>query len=519
MNEPSGRRASRGEGSILKNVTSNWAALVVNILISFFLAPFVVASLGSVYYGIWTLLNQFTGYLWLLDFGVRESVVKYVAEYHASGEHDRLESTVNTSLFLYTAIAVLTMAGTAAMALALPYAFNIPPESVREARLTLLLTGGTIAQGFVFNVFVGVLMGLRQFYVVSRMGILFTAMRATLIVLALKTGNGIVALGLIQLGLGLFIGLIVVWRSRRALPTYRPRVVVPTRTDFTRVFNYARFVVANNIGEKVVFSADAIVIGALLPVAKLTDYAIGGSLVGYLRNMMLATVSVLNPVSSAMAARREDERLGELFTAASKACMIIGLPICIGMIVLGERFISLWMGAKYGHLSGQVLAVLATAHLFGLPHYCVSAVLYGLDRHRIMARWRTVEAALNLSASVVLVLKYGVIGAALGTLVSHVVIAAIALPRAMAGVIRLRLRAYYLSTYLWPFVAGIPFALACVGIEALAPSSLITLAGLGAAALPIYAACVWLIALTREERGLYGSRLSKLLPGQRGPRV
>ena len=50
--------AKRRESTILKNVTSNWAALVVNIAVSFFLAPFVVASLGNVYYGIWTLLNQ-----------------------------------------------------------------------------------------------------------------------------------------------------------------------------------------------------------------------------------------------------------------------------------------------------------------------------------------------------------------------------------------------------------------------------------------------------------------------------
>ena len=45
--------------------------LLVNTVISFVLAPIVVTHLGSVYYGIWSLLMQFTGYLWLFDFGVR----------------------------------------------------------------------------------------------------------------------------------------------------------------------------------------------------------------------------------------------------------------------------------------------------------------------------------------------------------------------------------------------------------------------------------------------------------------
>src|SRR5688572_28406179 len=84
--------------ALLRNVTSGWAALLVNAIISFVLAPVVVNTLGSVYYGIWALVNQFTGYLWLFDFGVRESVIKYVSQYHAAGEDEKLETTVRTAI-------------------------------------------------------------------------------------------------------------------------------------------------------------------------------------------------------------------------------------------------------------------------------------------------------------------------------------------------------------------------------------------------------------------------------------
>jgi hypothetical protein len=59
------------------------------------------------------------------------------------------------------------------------------------------------------------------------------------------------------------------------------------------------------------------------------------------------------------------------------------------------------------------------------------------------------------------------IGVALGTLISHVVITSVILPHAMAKVLDLRLRDYYFSTYARPFVAGIPFAAACYVIEVL----------------------------------------------------
>ena len=86
------------------------------------------------------------------------------------------------------------------MTFALPYFFNIPPEAVPEGRWTMLITGATVAQGFVFNVFIGVLMGLQRYYLVSRMVFGFSLLRSGMIVLALKAGYGIIALSLIQFG-------------------------------------------------------------------------------------------------------------------------------------------------------------------------------------------------------------------------------------------------------------------------------------------------------------------------------
>lgn len=211
-------RRDRSRSRILQNVTSNWVGLINKIALSFFLAPFVVKGLGSVYYGIWTLLNEFTGYLWLFDFGVRESVIKYVAQYHAVGKYEELDRTVNASLFMYTGIAALTMVGTAGMSFALPYVFSVPEASVSEARWTLMFTGAAIALGFIFNVFVGVLMGLQRFYLVSWTGVLFSYIRAALIVAALSYGYGIAALGAIQLFMTLLGGIVVTRVAVKSLP-------------------------------------------------------------------------------------------------------------------------------------------------------------------------------------------------------------------------------------------------------------------------------------------------------------
>ena len=47
--------------SVAQAIFSSWFGLITSVVLSFFLAPFIVNSLGDVYYGIWAVMMQFTG--------------------------------------------------------------------------------------------------------------------------------------------------------------------------------------------------------------------------------------------------------------------------------------------------------------------------------------------------------------------------------------------------------------------------------------------------------------------------
>ena len=157
--------------NIVRNVFSNWANLIVSLAISFILAPFILHKIGNVYFGVWALVTQVTGYLWLLDFGVRESVIKYVAEYHERGDYTNLGKVINASLRMYSFICVICIAVSVSLALFLPKIINIPQDAVRVAQLVLIIVGIDIAQAFVFNVFTGILMGLQRYDIFSKISV------------------------------------------------------------------------------------------------------------------------------------------------------------------------------------------------------------------------------------------------------------------------------------------------------------------------------------------------------------
>src|ERR1700683_2804468 len=95
---------------ILKNVGSSWSALGTNVLVGIFLSPLILHRLGDAAYGIWVLIFSVTGYYGLFDLGIRSSIIRYVSKYSATGENEKLAQFVNTALFSYTGIGVVSMA-------------------------------------------------------------------------------------------------------------------------------------------------------------------------------------------------------------------------------------------------------------------------------------------------------------------------------------------------------------------------------------------------------------------------
>ena len=53
-----------------RNLFANWVGYGANLLVMFFMSPFVVHTLGDGTYGLWSLLMSITGYLGLVDVGV-----------------------------------------------------------------------------------------------------------------------------------------------------------------------------------------------------------------------------------------------------------------------------------------------------------------------------------------------------------------------------------------------------------------------------------------------------------------
>src|SRR5690606_12641860 len=192
----------------------------------------------------------------------------------------------------------------------------------------------------------------------------------------------------------------------------------------------------------------AIVTGMFQPIQAVTHYAIGGSLIDYLRSLLTTTSQFFNPLASHLKELRRSAELKFAFLLGVKAVVILTIAAGGAFVMLGDRFIHLWMGPEFAGPAGTVLRILACGILVASPQYIFGAVLYGVSRHQITAKLRIGEAIVNLGLSIWLVQIMGVAGVALGTAIPSAIVGALILPRLACPIVGVKLPEYYLHAYL-----------------------------------------------------------------------
>lgn len=443
---------------IIRNVSTSWFSLGVNILVGIFLSPFILHRLGNTAYGAWVLVFSVTGYYGLFDFGVRSSIVRYVSTYAATNDMDGLNRLLNTSLLGYSAIGALTMAVTVGLSMHIGSIFRMPAEFVPTARLLFLIVGASVAIGFPAGVFAGTLEGLGRFYVVNATSIVSTLLRAILIVLALNHGYGLIAVAIITVVLPFFgsaVRAAVVLHLLRLKFGWR----YVSRAALRDIAQYSSVSFILLIAFKLRFKTDELVVSTFLSVAAVTFFSNADRLVDYTAEVVMSLAQIFLPMSGQSDAKGDTERLRRILIAGNRACALVVLPISAALIILGKSVLAAWVGQQYVAVSYPVMLILLIPSTLMLAQAASTGILYGMARHRIMAWVCGIEGVANLGLSIYLIRHLGLIGDALGTAIPLTCTSLFFLPRHLCRTLNVRLRSFLLQAYSLPVLLTLPTAL------------------------------------------------------------
>jgi O-antigen/teichoic acid export membrane protein len=297
----------------------------------------------------------------------------------------------------------------------------------------------------------------------------------------------------------LTVTLLLVWR---ALPRGGRAEPVPGLFRFSLPMSLNRVILYTNNQTEVV------VLGILAPAATLGIFGVAKRLSMIIGALLTSVTVLFNPMVADLHHRGRIEELDRLFKTSTRWLFTLGWPVCLAEVLFAPAIVRLF---GKGFASGAVaLVILALGQLVNVGTGTVSNLLAMAGRARLTLANSIAFLALSLALDLVLIPRYGLIGAAVANATA---IAAVNLLR-LWQIRRVLGIGPYDRRFLRPLFAG----LAAGAVAALVP-----LAGVGGfPALGVrcallglgYLGLLWVLGIEQEDREVARAALSRLRRGR-----
>ena len=484
--------ANASPRQFLRNAAASYANLVVGVILSLVLTRVLLRDLGASTYGLWIVLLSIVGYIGLLDVGVSTATVQRVARMTAIGDTQGLADVIRTASVFFAVSGGIAVAVTMVVAPFLDQILHLGTTGVEVAGVTLVLLGAMLAVRIVTGVPNAVLFGVgrsdRSSMIAFASMLITQGSQVAVVIL----GGGLVWLGAVTLA-GTTVTFVMTSLVVRRLTGYTVRTGHFERTILVDLLRFGGRNTVIAISGMVSFSLDALIIGIILPVAKVAPYDIALSTANLTRNLTTYGSDLLLPTYAHFESMQDPARQARLFSRTVMATLTISLPILVALVAFGDPILRLWLGNVPAE-TYTIMIALGFVTALELPGHQCFIFLTGIGRNQLMMRMAVVGAVVNLAGSIAFTFVLGPIGPAIGSLPAVLVIDFTILPVIVCRYLGMPV-GRYVKDALLPVVPAVAVAGAvAIGMHWLLPThpGLTTFRG-GVRAL-VSAACVVLAA-------------------------
>ncbi|MEO7329960.1 MAG: oligosaccharide flippase family protein [Minicystis sp.] len=416
---------------MLKNIGSNWALALIQIVVMVQLTPVQLRALGIGPNGVWLALASLTSYLGLLILGIPMASVRFIAKHVASKDLEKTNEAISSCLAMSLVLGVGAMLIGAALSLVFEHVYLrseqwqvLGPVWLGQARIAYWITVITVGLGFGAQLPFGIMEAHHDFIAANGVKIVGLFVRLTLTIFLLRAYPSLVVLAFIQAFamVAEFTAAMILIRRRQ--PGVRFGLSRFDRGRVGQILGFSVFAMLLNMGAQLSFRSDALVIGIYLPPSEGTTFDVGNKFFPPLIGLVIGIAAVVMPTAAKLQAEDKVSELGQIFLKWSKIAYSLSLVVGIYLLVLGPEFVSWWVGPAMEAPAGRIIRVLMLSYLPFLPARGVALpILMGLGKPVKPALMFLGMGVANLILSLFLVKPWGIFGVAVGTAIPCVLFA------------------------------------------------------------------------------------------------
>ncbi|MCE5338448.1 MAG: oligosaccharide flippase family protein [Methanomicrobiaceae archaeon] len=493
-----------------RNLTSNLALFIINILVGLLIVPFYIDTLGLAAYGIIPLATSFTSYVMLVLDSLNSAISRFLTINIQKSDLTSATQIFNTALITIGGFVLLLAPVAILIAWFMPDIFNITEIERSSVFLLFALIFLSAFISALRSPFSAVMYAFNKIHYNNYISIIYTLASIGIIVTLFFTRTPSVC----YVGLAYFLSallslVLTIILSRKVYNKILISVSYFSKRWFSEIVEFAKWILVDQIGTLLLLQLSLIIVNKEFGTAAGGEYAIVTMFFNLLWSITGLITSVLSPMYYTYYARRLFATIHDLSIVSVKCIgLVMALPIAL-ICIFSPQLLTIWVGEEFAHLSIVLwILLIPLTMIVSTRPLVLSYSAY--NKLRIPAIVTIIAGILNLILALMLPYVYdlGMYGIALAFILAMWLRNVVFIPWYAAKV-----QGVTPATFYKPIIPGTLayFALVIIGyplVSVLAvPASIVDVALVSGIISLIYLTIVTRVILTEPERDLIRSIL------------
>jgi len=327
-----------------KNVISGWTQIFLSLLYTLLITPVAINNLGREMYGLWILIFNIVGYLYLTDFGVTNSISRLYAKYNILKEINKLKAMIHTIFILIFLIDLIIIL--------LAYVFhnnvkiflNINQNMNNIFIVIFIIAIIEVVLQMLFRINIGVLQGTHRFNIVYNLNTFSIILNIIAILLLLYFNLfNIITFTISRTGSKLFTNTLTFYFLKNEL------FVGKSKIDFSILKEVMNLGISSLIiSTAVTFyrSVPVLLFGKIFSISNVLIYSIPMSLMLLISKFINIIFVAAVPKVSELKTLDDNEQIYRISHLGIKVSFFINIFSLIFFILFTKDLLLLWLGNK-----------------------------------------------------------------------------------------------------------------------------------------------------------------------------
>jgi O-antigen/teichoic acid export membrane protein len=335
---------------LFKNFSLEFAARIYYLATRFLLTPITLSYVTLEEYGIWAACFILISYMGMSSMGIANVYIRYVAEYNARNEQEKINRLISTGLFLTVSICIVLAS---VLLLCLPWVLHllkIRPALSHTASILILGTVGSFMLDLSFGVFNNALNGLQKSAQTNTVWALTVTLEVALAITLFHTGYGIYSLAW-AFGIRYIVStFLMAFCCYRAMPGLSVSWRYFDRANLRIFFGYGSVVQISGLLCTFLYSIEKVIAGIFIGVQATALFDVGEKLPTMGSQLASSMNSIFMPALSHMNSLTWKDELVKLYLKGARYINMMTGTLLAFLAAFAHPLLHLWLGSsdKFG---------------------------------------------------------------------------------------------------------------------------------------------------------------------------